>query len=73
MLKIALVLGALAVVFALAWRALRRSNEPPSYQGDDAYMRNIRATTGNFGTHPHPPAELDPMKAPIFPPTQRNN
>ncbi len=66
MLKTVLELAGLAVVFAVGWLALRRA--APERLEDDGYMRNIRASTGNFGTGPLPQGEMDPMRAPIFPP-----
>lgn len=71
MLKAALMFGSLTVVFALARLAFRRSPGPDRPEtDDDAYMRNIRAITGDFGTKPLPENDIDPMRAPIFPPPQ---
>ena len=72
MLKIVLVLGALAVALAVAWRALRRERGPEQpYTGDcDAYMRNIRSTTCDFGSKPHPPDDPEAWKAPILGPSR---
>lgn len=53
MLKIAFIGILLSGGGLAAWRALRRPEVPRTIdQGDDAYMRNIRATTGDFGTRP---------------------
>lgn len=52
MLKIAFIGILLSGGGLAAWRALRRPEVPTIDHGDDAYMRNIRATTGDFGARP---------------------
>lgn len=72
MLKIAFVGILLSGGGVATWRALRRPDEPAD-EPCDGYMRNIRASTGDFGFRPLPTGDMDPMKAPIFPPTGRSS